>query len=324
MSEKQQKECWICYGADGSFISPCKCIGSTKYVHETCVLSWIDVRQKGLMTQSVKCPQCQTPYKIEYNSMHLIPLMMMERAKKAYTRLLFYGTIGSLGFSAYFLSLAHGFAVYTCFNGFKQTATLITRFYDSFDGDLALLMSKMLIGLPLIPITLIFPNAITKLFFPSYPVLLFYGERISGSFWRSPRFALLCLPVVYSLYATFARSLKSGLSELPEEDTFSSEEEEEEEFDDSIEEIPESPMSIRRASDTITSAMTPYSIIESLTLPFLGSIVGHFTLRRLGFSSFFSSLFGSMSCVLLHDTSIYIYTLTKLLIAKKRRVLDAK
>ena len=52
--------CWICLTEtipeDDKFIHPCKCTGSTKWVHHNCLVTWIKTSDK------IDCPQCKYLY----------------------------------------------------------------------------------------------------------------------------------------------------------------------------------------------------------------------------------------------------------------------
>ena len=60
--EENIKRCRICYEGDqilSPLISPCKCNGTIKWVHEKCIKEWINISKKKY------CPQCRYQYKIE-------------------------------------------------------------------------------------------------------------------------------------------------------------------------------------------------------------------------------------------------------------------
>lgn len=66
--ETEEKFCRICYCEanpitnDKDLISPCKCSGSVKYIHFTCLKMW---RIKGKTFKDMnKCEQCHTEYNI--------------------------------------------------------------------------------------------------------------------------------------------------------------------------------------------------------------------------------------------------------------------
>ncbi len=65
------KQCWVCFATEEddystSWISPCKCRGTAKWVHKGCLERWIDEKQHGNSTTDVLCPQCNTKYIILY------------------------------------------------------------------------------------------------------------------------------------------------------------------------------------------------------------------------------------------------------------------
>lgn len=65
----EEKCCWICFGTElddptATWIHPCKCRGTTKWVHQACMQRWIDEKQKGNLNINVECPQCNTAYVI--------------------------------------------------------------------------------------------------------------------------------------------------------------------------------------------------------------------------------------------------------------------
>ena len=52
-----EKICRICYENDSKLIYPCKCSGSIKWIHESCLKKWIETSNKNI------CPQCKYEYK---------------------------------------------------------------------------------------------------------------------------------------------------------------------------------------------------------------------------------------------------------------------
>eukprot|EP01103_Thecamoeba_quadrilineata_P003561 TRINITY_DN13322_c0_g1_i1.p1 TRINITY_DN13322_c0_g1~~TRINITY_DN13322_c0_g1_i1.p1 ORF type:complete len:220 (-),score=3.08 TRINITY_DN13322_c0_g1_i1:178-837(-) len=54
--------CWVCFDEDKqneTWIHPCRCSGSVKWVHRSCIDSWLE------RSHSVQCPTCQCNYKFE-------------------------------------------------------------------------------------------------------------------------------------------------------------------------------------------------------------------------------------------------------------------
>ena len=73
-SAGDERTCWVCFGTDsdtlGEWISPCRCAGSMKYVHQPCLRRWIS-ESRDTDTDKTRCPQCTTVYTIEENNLFL-------------------------------------------------------------------------------------------------------------------------------------------------------------------------------------------------------------------------------------------------------------
>ena len=62
------KECRICFESDGSdngqLIVPCKCDGTSRYIHRKCLDKW---RETNVLTDAFyKCRECNDIYTIEF------------------------------------------------------------------------------------------------------------------------------------------------------------------------------------------------------------------------------------------------------------------
>jgi len=69
--EIDERQCWVCFASDeddpsASWVAPCRCIGTTKWVHHVCIQRWVDEKQKGNNIVGVSCPQCGTEYLIRF------------------------------------------------------------------------------------------------------------------------------------------------------------------------------------------------------------------------------------------------------------------
>ena len=64
--QENNKECRICFELDSidNLIWPCNCKGSVKYVHERCLITWIETTRNQQYKK--KCPMCNMPYFIRY------------------------------------------------------------------------------------------------------------------------------------------------------------------------------------------------------------------------------------------------------------------
>ena len=57
-TEEDEQVCRVCYDKiDSKLIYPCKCTGSIKWIHESCLNKWIAASKKDF------CPQCKYNYK---------------------------------------------------------------------------------------------------------------------------------------------------------------------------------------------------------------------------------------------------------------------
>nr|XP_016462128.1 PREDICTED: uncharacterized protein LOC107785357 isoform X2 [Nicotiana tabacum] len=63
-----QIQCRICLESDGrDFIAPCKCKGSSKYVHRECLDQWRAVREGFAFAH---CTTCEAPFYLRVNDLH--------------------------------------------------------------------------------------------------------------------------------------------------------------------------------------------------------------------------------------------------------------
>ena len=67
----------MCFATDeddteASWVQPCMCKGTTKWVHQFCLQRWIDEKQKGNSTAKVACPQCNMVSKRPHHCFHMI------------------------------------------------------------------------------------------------------------------------------------------------------------------------------------------------------------------------------------------------------------
>jgi hypothetical protein len=69
-----RRQCWLCLGQEevdspldrhslrNYWLSPCRCRGTAKWIHNECLQLWIDEKQKLDTSVAVKCSQCNTQY----------------------------------------------------------------------------------------------------------------------------------------------------------------------------------------------------------------------------------------------------------------------
>jgi len=78
-----ERQCWVCFASDEDdpravWVHPCRCSGTTKWVHHVCLQRWVDEKQKGYNTTNVSCPQCGTEYIIRFPPAGLIMKILDE------------------------------------------------------------------------------------------------------------------------------------------------------------------------------------------------------------------------------------------------------
>uniref|UniRef100_A0A8C7LMD6 E3 ubiquitin-protein ligase MARCHF5 n=1 Tax=Oncorhynchus mykiss TaxID=8022 RepID=A0A8C7LMD6_ONCMY len=84
VEEPPEKHCWVCFATEredrvAEWVSPCRCKGCTKWIHQACLQRWLDEKQKGNSGGAVSCPQCGTEYRIVFPKMVMLVLGKMIR-----------------------------------------------------------------------------------------------------------------------------------------------------------------------------------------------------------------------------------------------------
>ncbi|XP_055337613.1 E3 ubiquitin-protein ligase MARCHF5-like [Paramacrobiotus metropolitanus] len=72
-----ERACWVCFAGEEEepnmrWLRPCRCRGSTKWVHYSCLQRWIDAQQKGIVTIPVACPQCGAFYLVKFGDVGIV------------------------------------------------------------------------------------------------------------------------------------------------------------------------------------------------------------------------------------------------------------
>jgi len=79
--EDSRRNCWVCFASDeddrtAPWVKPCRCRGTTKWVHQVCLQRWVDEKQQGNAITPVRCPQCNTEYVILFPKMGPVVLVL--------------------------------------------------------------------------------------------------------------------------------------------------------------------------------------------------------------------------------------------------------
>ncbi|XP_055849999.1 E3 ubiquitin-protein ligase MARCHF5 [Episyrphus balteatus] len=148
-SAADERSCWICFATDddnklAAWVQPCKCRGTTKWVHQSCLYRWVDEKQKGNALRSVSCQQCQTEYIIVFPHMGKFA-NVLEVFDNLIKRLSPFLAAGIFVGSLYWTAVTYGAVTFLQIVGHKKGLALMEN------GDPLVL----LIGLPAIPVGLV-------------------------------------------------------------------------------------------------------------------------------------------------------------------------
>lgn len=147
--------CWVCFATDeedelAAWVQPCKCSGTTKWVHQNCLQRWVDEKQKGNSLKRVNCPQCQTEYIIIFPEMGTF-VGILEGIDTIIKRLSPFLAAGVIVGSLYWTAVTYGAVTVLQVLGHKNGLEVLER-----TDPLVLL-----IGLPAIPAGLILGRMIS-------------------------------------------------------------------------------------------------------------------------------------------------------------------
>uniref|UniRef100_A0A0K8V6U4 E3 ubiquitin-protein ligase MARCHF5 n=1 Tax=Bactrocera latifrons TaxID=174628 RepID=A0A0K8V6U4_BACLA len=147
--ELGERSCWICFATDednrlAPWVQPCKCRGTTKWVHQSCLYRWVDEKQKGNGMRAVSCQQCQTEYIIVFPQMGKVA-NLLEAFDNIIKRLSPFLAAGIFVGSLYWTAVTYGAVTFLQIVGHKKGLALMEN------GDPLIL----LLGLPAIPVGLV-------------------------------------------------------------------------------------------------------------------------------------------------------------------------
>lgn len=210
------RQCWICFSEEpagtGDMIRPCKCRGTSGWVHHSCLLDWIQVRsaQAGMSYASLSssavlspsCPQCATPYVIQekYSLPNTILFSLLQLRKwrdMALLGSLFAGT----GMFLYGAAWGYGLCAFAFVSGPSEFSSFLRYHLAKVpSGPTTDSLIKSFLGIPLISLgTLSWNFSSLSWIFPLLPPILFANDVISWSDPFSPKMCALMLP--FGLFA---------------------------------------------------------------------------------------------------------------------------
>lgn len=141
--------CWVCFGStdddkDAEWVQPCKCRGTTKWVHQTCLQRWIDEKQKGNSSAPVSCPACNEEYILVFPPFGRL-VFVLDVADRIMYKVCPLATAGIVVGSIYWTAVTYGAVTVMQILGHKEGLNTMEQ------ADPLVL----LVGLPTIPIMLI-------------------------------------------------------------------------------------------------------------------------------------------------------------------------
>ncbi|XP_069609895.1 E3 ubiquitin-protein ligase MARCHF5 isoform X2 [Ranitomeya imitator] len=143
------RSCWVCFATDeddrtAEWVRPCRCRGSTKWVHQSCLQRWVDEKQRGNSTARVACPQCNAEYLIEFPNLGPV-VYMLDLADRLISKACPFAAAGIMVGSIYWTAVTYGAVTVMQAIGHKEGLDVMERADPLF----------LLIGLPTIPVMLI-------------------------------------------------------------------------------------------------------------------------------------------------------------------------
>lgn len=219
--DPEPRKCWICYTDEteesphnSEWRSPCPCALTA---HEACLLDWLaelespQSRKRHGGVRPLQCPQCRTEIRVARPRSYVVDFV--GAVERLAGKLVFPGLVFTFAGTVWAGCCAHGvYSLYLVFGA--EDAQRILERSSSGVSDAAWSVSRNL-GIPLIPLTLIFSRtrfadgllpAIPVLFFATYnPTEL---EPQGGSLWPpSAAMTFAALPYVKSLYGALYERL---------------------------------------------------------------------------------------------------------------------
>ncbi|XP_029371144.1 E3 ubiquitin-protein ligase MARCHF5 [Echeneis naucrates] len=147
--EQPEKHCWVCFATErddrsAEWVSPCRCKGCTKWIHQSCLQRWLDEKQKGNNGGAVSCPQCGTEYHVVFPKMG--PLVyFLQQVDRALSQASPFASVGVVVGTVYWSAVTYGAVTVMQVVGHKKGLYVMERADPLF----------LLMGLPTIPVVLV-------------------------------------------------------------------------------------------------------------------------------------------------------------------------
>ncbi|KAL3469539.1 hypothetical protein BJX99DRAFT_69485 [Aspergillus californicus] len=221
------RKCWICYTDEtedsplnNEWRSPCPCALTA---HEACLLDWLAdlenprARKRNGHSAKMVCPQCKTPIIVTRPRSYIVDVVRLFEGLAS--RMVLPGMVFTLAGTVWAGCCAHGvYSMYFVF-GTDEAKQILE---EAADGTWN---SSLNLGLPLIPLVLIFSRSrYAEGLLPAIPVLFFAtqnpGHEIEIDIWPpSAAVTFAALPYIKSFYGAvyeriFGRSERRWIAEV--------------------------------------------------------------------------------------------------------------
>ncbi|KAJ5158495.1 Zinc finger RING-CH-type [Penicillium coprophilum] len=216
--EDEPRKCWICYTDETEdsplnleWRSPCPCALTA---HEACLLDWLADMENPRSRKSnggvtMQCPQCKTEIVVTRPRSYVVDMMRL--AERLAGRLVLPGMMFTVAGTVWAGCCAHGvYSMYLIF-GTDEARQIME---ETMEGPWN---PGMNIGLPLIPLVLIFSRTrYAEGLLPAIPVLFFAahnpGQEPDFDLWPpTPAMTFAALPYIKSFYGALYERLFGGL-----------------------------------------------------------------------------------------------------------------
>uniref|UniRef100_A0A8C5RV44 E3 ubiquitin-protein ligase MARCHF5 n=1 Tax=Laticauda laticaudata TaxID=8630 RepID=A0A8C5RV44_LATLA len=149
LQEASERHCWVCFATEGDdrsaeWVCPCRCKGSTKWIHQACLQRWLDEKQKGNSIGSVSCPQCGTEYCIVFPKVGPV-VYFLQQVDRILSKVSPFAAAGIVVGTLYWSAVTYGAVTVMQVVGHKKGLDVMERADPLF----------LLMGLPTIPVMLV-------------------------------------------------------------------------------------------------------------------------------------------------------------------------
>jgi len=148
-SQDLSRHCWVCFASDeddltASWARPCRCKGTSRWVHQACLQRWVDEKQKGNSSTRVVCPQCNTEYIIVFPQVGPV-VYILDTVDRIVYKVCPFMAAGLVVGSIYWTAVTYGAVTVMQVMGHKEGLNVMEQADPLF----------LLVGLPTIPVMLV-------------------------------------------------------------------------------------------------------------------------------------------------------------------------